>query len=525
MTTIIFVFFISFLAALLLCPIVSRVAIRLNIIDTPSERKMHKDITPRIGGVALILSFALPLVLLPLNKIMFRDLFAGDQRLPFLVTGMLLVFAIGLWDDIRRLPAWLKFAGQAICALIAFLGGIKITVISFPFTDGIHLGYFSLPFTLFWFVLVINAINLIDGLDGLAAGISLFVSITMLFICLYSNKLFVAIAFAALSGSLIGFLRYNFNPASIFMGDSGSYFLGYLLASLSIMGSIKGQVATAMLIPVIALGIPLVDALWSPIRRFVLGKKMFQPDSGHLHHTLIKLGYTQRRAVLIIYGFTIVLGIFAAMLVHARDETAALILMVIGLGVIFLGRYVGVMDYFDTHRITRWMKDLSDESGLSHERRSFLGHQLTISKAADINQFWDAVCAALDYLEFDHAELVLYEKKLQASGTGALGKEIKRQKDIEGQVNAYFDQPVSSFTWHRDEAMEDSWLSQKGLLKVEQPLLYTENDVLRHFGTLYLAKDIHRDAAGHYTLKRIEHLRRVMSSTLEAMYERFTVEG
>ena len=519
MTTIIFVFFISFLAALLLCPIVGRIGHRLHIIDTPSERKMHKEVTPRIGGVVLVLSFFLPLVLLPLNKIMFRDLLADDPRIPFFVIGLLLVFALGLWDDVKRLPAWIKFVGQAVCALIAFFGGIKITVISFPFTNGIHLGYFALPFTVFWFVLVINAINLIDGLDGLAAGISLFVSITMLFICLQNDKLLVAISFAALSGTLIGFLRYNFNPASIFMGDSGSYFLGYLLASLSILGSIKGQVATAMLIPVIALGIPLIDTLWAPIRRFFLGKKMFQPDTGHVHHYLIRLGYTHRRVVLIIYGFTILLGIFAILLIHARDEAAALILMVIGIGAIFLGRYIGVMDYFDSRRISRWIKDISDESGLSHERRSFLSHQLNISKAADINQFWDEVCAALEYLEFDHVELILYDKKLQNTVFDPSQQKWKQQEDIEEQINTYFDNPVSSFKWNRDTLSEDALLSQKGLLKVEQPLFSTGNEESHHFGTLYLVKDINRDPAGHFTLKRIEHLRRVMSSTLEEMYK------
>ena len=502
MTTIIFTFFISFLASLLLCPLVIRIARRLNIVDMPSDRKVHKQPVPRIGGVVLFLSFFLPLVLLYYNKYMFRELIAADDRLIAFVAGALIVFGLGLWDDVKPLPAWVKFIGQVLAALVAYYGGMGIHIVSVPFVQSVHLGIFSLPASVFWFVLVINAINLIDGLDGLAAGISLFVSITMMVICLTNHKLLEAVAFAALGGALIGFLRYNFNPATIFMGDSGSYFLGYTLAALSVMGSIKGQVATAMLIPIIALGIPLVDTLWAPIRRFALGKKMFQPDTDHLHHRLVELGYTHRRAVLIIYGLTIILGIVSITLVHANNETAALVLVVVGTGVIFLGRYVGIKDFISSRQISYWFHDVSDATGIARERRSFYNHQLAMAEAEDMDQLWEEACRAMEDLELDEAELVLYNPDSQ---------QVSEQQGIEGIKT----EPIARYTWHRQDVSPVSPKPHSGLLRIEQPLLPKNPDKTHYSGKLVIIKDIHGQKSGQYTLKRIEDMRRTINETLD----------
>ena len=362
MTTIIFIFFIAFLSSLLLTPIVIRVAKRYNILDIPKDRKVHDKPVPRLGGVALFLSFFVALTLFVTNKTMYLNIVAQEPRLPLFLIALTAAFLLGFWDDIRRLSSGFKFFGQLLIGVFSYYAGIKISVISFPFIGALHLGYFALPITVFWFLLVINAINLIDGLDGLAAGITLFVSITMMVICLHDGRLLEATAFAALGGSLIGFLSYNFYPASIFMGDGGSYFLGYFIAALSIMGSVKNQVATAMIIPLIALGIPMIDTLVAPIRRFVLGRDMFQPDKSHLHHQLLKLGFTQRRAVLFIYGATILLGIISISMVHAQDEVAALVLIILGLGVIFLGRYCWARGLINRNGIGIWLKEVSYET-------------------------------------------------------------------------------------------------------------------------------------------------------------------
>ena len=505
MTTIIFVFFIAFLSSLLLTPIVSRVARRLNIVDVPKDRKVHDKPIPRLGGVALFLSFFVALALFLMNRNMYLDLASKDPRLPLFLVGLTASFLLGVWDDVRRLSSRFKFLGQLLIGVFSYYAGIKITVISLPFSGALQLGYFALPVTVFWFLLVINAINLIDGLDGLASGICLFASITMMVLCLTENRLVEAIGFAALGGALLGFLRYNFNPASIFMGDGGSYFLGYFIGALSILGLIKGQVATAMLIPFIALGVPMIDTLFAPVRRFIIGREMFQPDKSHLHHRLLKMGFSHRRAVLSIYGLTILLGILSIFMIHAQDEVAALILMVLGLGVIFLARYCGVMDYFNTKRIGRWLQDISYETGLSRERRHFLSHQMAIARAKDINEFWQEVCNALQYLEFDFAEMTMFGQH----GTTPPGPENEKgQEDRESKM---------IFDWSRNGANSKDLLGQQGMLIIEQPLMGSDS-ASPQLGTLFLVKDIRKQEIGHYSLKRLEHLRRAMGARLDEFH-------
>jgi UDP-GlcNAc:undecaprenyl-phosphate GlcNAc-1-phosphate transferase len=249
-----------------------------------------------------------------------------------------------------------------------------------------------------------------------------------------------------------------------------------------------------MLIPVIALGVPLIDTLWAPLRRFVFGRKIFQPDSEHFHHRLVSLGYTQRRAVLLIYGITIVLGIGAIGLVHAQNDMAALILFVLGIGVICITRYFGVSDFITLRRMINWVHDLSDEAGVSHDRRSFLNHQRQISKAADFDDLWQAVGQALASLEFDSGDL-----SLQYAGFPA---EQPRQQH---------------FHWQRNTDFDLKALTQNCVLKIELPLHSIENKHCRHFGTLLLVKDMSSDLTSHYTLKRVEHLRRTIVSSLMTM--------
>ena len=171
------------------------------------------------------------------------------------------------------------------------MGGLKFDM----FGMGLEFGVFSYLITLFWFILFINAVNLADGLDGLAGGIICFVASVMVILSILNDNYVVAMMFTALSGSVLGFLRYNFNPASIFLGDGGSYFLGYMIAALSILGNVKHQVGAATMIPILALGVPLFDTILSPLRRFVKGRKMFHPDDGHVHHRLIRMGFSVKK--------------------------------------------------------------------------------------------------------------------------------------------------------------------------------------------------------------------------------------
>ena len=497
MTTILFTFIVAFVFALVITPVVNRLACCYNLVDNPSGRKVHNVAVPRLGGIAIFLAFFFPFALLFFLRQQSEaaDLIFNDSRITGFSIGALIVFVLGLIDDIISLSSIPKFSGQILAAVVAYSWGLKISIVTMPFGDGLVLGIFSLPVTIFWFVLVINAINFSDGLDGLAAGICLFVCLALLFTCVADNRIVVALAFSSLAGTLIGFLRYNFNPASIFMGDSGSYFLGYCLAALSIAGSIKGQATTAMLIPVIALGVPLIDTLWAPVRRFVVGRNMFQADQGHLHHRLVRIGFTHRRAVLLIYAVTIILGIGAIGLVHAQSDMAALILFVLGIGAIFLTRYMGGTDFFTMHRVVNWVQDLSDEAGVSHDRRSFLNHQMRISRASDLNDLWQEVGHALASLEFDCAECSFFsEESLTDAG--------KKQEN---------------FTWQRHDGFDPAKLTRPCLLKIELPLHSIDGAHCRSFGTLLLIKDMSNNPASHYTLKRVEHLRRAIVSALMHM--------
>ena len=495
MTTILLSFLTAFFLTLLITPLVIRIAQRFGLVDHPTERKIHTVPIPRIGGLAIFSSFFLSLGLLYLFR-QYSDpilLLFNDSRIFKFSIGAVIIFALGMVDDIRGLSFKVKFAGQIFVGVVAWYCGLRIGTISFPFIHSLSLGYFSLPATMFWFVLVINAINLVDGLDGLAAGIALFVCLTMLFICApQSGLITTTLAFDCLAGCLLGFLRYNFNPATIFMGDSGSYFIGYSLAALSIAGSMKGQVATAMLIPVIAMGVPLFDALWAPLRRFVLGKKMFMPDMKHFHHNLVKMGYTQRRAVLFLYSVTIVLGLGAIMLVHARDDTAAFIMTIMGLGVIFMARYLGIPESISMGKLLSWAQDISDEAGISHDRRRFLNHQLQIAKAGNLDELWSAVCQSLADLEFDTAEFISTLQKNHPS--------------------------KQEYSWNRSVDGMGVETDKNYLLKIELPLHRENGNNPYKYGTLLLIKDMYNTQTSQYTLKRVEHLRRTMVSSLEKIH-------
>jgi len=498
MTTIIYIFFIALLTSFFLTPLVRKLALRYNIVDTPSSRKIHTQPIARIGGVALFLSFVTSFALLYFNTTMFESLVVPDKRFVVFAGGALAVFILGLWDDFKPLSPYVKFIGQIIISIAVFAGGIQIQIISVPLAESVDLGFLSLPVTVFWFVLVINAINLIDGLDGLAAGVCLFVSMTMLVICLTNGRIIETFAFAALGGALIGFLRYNFSPASIFMGDSGSYFLGYTIAALSVMGSIKGQVATAMLIPIIALGIPLIDALWAPARRFALGKKVFQPDTGHLHHTLVNLGYTHRRAVLIIYGATILLGTAAIVLVHSKDEIAALVLLVLGAGSIFLVNFLNTRERTGAFGISRWIYEVSDASGFTHERRSFFNHQVLVSQAQDVQSIWTAVCDALQSLEIDEAELSL--------NGGLFPMEVLPDALRPGRGTDR-DRAEIRLRWEHSRPQMAHDNAPDSVLRIELPLLKNDGDSTQHYGMLFLVKDVEKHPLGRFILSRVEHLR------------------
>ncbi|MDM8550858.1 MraY family glycosyltransferase [Desulfobacterales bacterium HSG2] len=489
MTTIILIFLLSLVLSLLLTPQMAKIAWKYNLVDPPSERKVHARALPRIGGVAIYLAFFLSFAAILFYSEETLELLRGNsRRVTYLTMGATLTFALGLADDLWKLSPRLKLMIQVISASVAYMGGIKIYVLLLPGIKNWYMGYCAFPVTVLWFVLVINAMNLIDGLDGLAAGVTLFASLVLLVFCVNTERFLVATALAALGGASLGFLRYNFNPASIFMGDSGSYFLGYMLAALSIMGSMKSQATVAILVPFIAMGLPLMDTILAPIRRFILGQRIFDPDRDHLHHRLLNLGLTHRYTVLILYGVAILMGILSIIIVHIRDDRAALFLILFGIAVFTGVRKLGYFDYVAADKVYEWFRDVSDEAGISRDRRSFLNLQVEIARSGDMNELWINTCIALRMLKFDMAEMYLRNR---------------------GDSDSEKIHPAR--TWTRDGFDTRRDFCEECIMKLELPLLDAENNV---YGSLWLVKDLRRDAISHYTLRRVEHLRRTVIETL-----------
>ena len=297
------------LVALISTPVVRSLAFRVGAVDVPKDsRRMHSHPIPRMGGLAIFFGFILSvLIFLPLT-----------QELRGMLLGGVVIVILGIFDDIYALPALPKFIVQILAALIAVLAGNRIEFLSNPNIFSKEpfweLGWLSIPITVLWIVGITNAVNLIDGLDGLACGVSTISSMTLLVIALIVAEPDVAILMAALAGGCIGFLPYNLNPAKIFMGDTGATFLGFILATVSIQGLFKFYAIISFAVPFLMLGLPIFDTCFAIFRRVAHGQSPMAPDRGHIHHRLIDMGFSQKQAVAVLYIISAILGLSAVVL-------------------------------------------------------------------------------------------------------------------------------------------------------------------------------------------------------------------
>ena len=292
----------------LMTPPVKNFAERVGAIDEPSERRINKVPIPRMGGLAIFFGFVLSLLL-------FVDM---STKVTGLLLGAVIIALMGAVDDIVSLNPWVKLAGQILAAGVAIRCGIVFDAVSNPnfFSQNttIEIGLLSIPLTVFWIVACTNAVNLIDGLDGLAVGVSAISSLTMLVVSLIVSEPVVSLLLAALTGACLGFMPYNRNPAKIFMGDVGSQFLGFVLSTVSIMGLFKFHAIITFLVPLLALAVPLADTVFAFFRRILKGQSPFHPDRGHFHHRLMDSGLDQKQAVALLYGISALLGLVAVLL-------------------------------------------------------------------------------------------------------------------------------------------------------------------------------------------------------------------
>ena len=303
--------------ALISTPVVKSLAFKVGAVDVPKDnRRMHDHPIPRMGGLAIFFGFILSvLIFLPLTK-----------QLRGMLMGGVIIVILGIFDDIYALPAKPKFLVQIVAALFAVMAGNRIYILSniniFSSEPYWELGWLSIPISVLWIVAITNAVNLIDGLDGLACGVSTISSMTLLVIALIVSEPDVAILMAALAGACIGFLPYNLNPAKIFMGDTGSTFLGFVLATVSIQGLFKFHMIISFAVPFLMLGLPIFDTCFAILRRVSKGQSPMAPDRGHIHHRLIDMGLNQKQAVATLYVISAILGLSAVVLTTSSELKA-----------------------------------------------------------------------------------------------------------------------------------------------------------------------------------------------------------
>ena len=339
-------FLIAIIISIIITPAVIRLAAATGAMDKPDARKVHKKPIPRIGGLGIY--FACIVSVIAMTILTDFESEHTTEVIGLLISGSFIVF-VGIVDDYKNLPAKTKLLGQIIAAVIlVFIFDVRIDFLSDPFGDYIYLESFvAVPLTLFWLVGLTNTVNLIDGLDGLAAGVSAIAAITIMLVALEQNFLLVAVLTAALAGAAAGFLFYNSHPARIFMGDTGSMFLGFMLAGISVIGAVKSATNIALVVPILALGVPIFDTTFAIIRRLIGGQPIFKPDKGHLHHRLLSIGFTQRQAVFLMYVISAMLGLSAVALTEVSRQMAMLILLVVVVAILYGAKRLGILRLAD----------------------------------------------------------------------------------------------------------------------------------------------------------------------------------
>lgn len=322
----------SFVISLACVPLAMRLAFKIGAVDRPDERKVHSRVMPRLGGLAIFSAFVLAVAVFARP--------AGPMW--GLLIGAVVIFLVGIADDIWQLSPWLKLLGQCLAAGVSIHSGIIVNFVSNPFNGPLDLGYFSLPLTFLWIVGVTNAVNLIDGLDGLAAGVAGIAALTMGIVSLLQGQAVAALAEFILVAAIGGFIPYNFFPARTFMGDGGSNFLGFSLACLAVLGTVKSTALIMLFVPIVILGIPILDTFFAIIRRINNHTPIFRPDKDHLHHRLMAIGMSHRRSVVIIYLISGLFALVAVAITFIADSRATLLLVLLLLLIMLAAGKIGL---------------------------------------------------------------------------------------------------------------------------------------------------------------------------------------
>lgn len=335
------ILFLAFAVSFAVTPLAIKLAPRIGAMDIPKDkRRMHTKPMPRFGGMSMFLG----------TEIALAVFLHSDPKVITILFGGACIYAIGVVDDIHGMSPKVKFALQVAAAIIVFIGGIQIEFVKNPFDEEAYIFFpvwFSFVITVLWVVGITNTVNLIDGLDGLAAGVAAIASGCIAYTAVLSGQFEVGMAMLAVSGGALGFLPYNFHPAKIFMGDSGSLYLGFMIAVVSILGSTKGATLIATIVPFLVLGLPIFDTIFAIIRRWINGYPIMMADKGHIHHRIMATGIGQRRTVLIMYCISAIMGTVAILVVQRMlIEALLLVLVAVVLVCVFIADHASVKEIF-----------------------------------------------------------------------------------------------------------------------------------------------------------------------------------
>ena len=397
-------FSIATVVSLITTPLIRRLCQRYKLLDIPLDgRRIHRTAVPRLGGLALYISCLAALSMLPFVDNLLTQTLSGLK--PEFLTVFIpatLVLLLGAYDDLKGANAVVKFAGLGLIATLFYAMGGRIDALSVPLFGSVQLPpLVSFIITVVWLVGITNAFNLIDGMDGLASGAALFSSLVILGVSISQERTLMIVVSLVLCGALAGFLRYNFNPASIFLGDSGSLFTGFLLAALSVLGTQKATTAVAIAVPILAFGFPMVDTAMTMGRRLLSRKPVFQGDNEHIHHMLLARGWSQRRAALVLYGVCAVFGLAALMFPATGSKLTGFMLFVISVAVIIA---VGHLRYHEVDELRAGVKRTVGDRRLRVANNIRVRRAaLALSKASDLHEMFEATRHLLDFGEFSFA--------------------------------------------------------------------------------------------------------------------------
>lgn len=418
-TTFLGVFFLSLASSFVLTRYVRDYATARGWVMVPSGgRHLHNSPLPRLGGIAIFVSFSVSIavsLLLAAHNPDLHSAFSFKILITILVPSSL-IFLLGVYDDVYDAGPYLKFSVQAIGATMLFLGGLRIVNIPVAFGSHTLPWFVGLPLTVLWVLAITNAFNLIDGLDGLAAGSALFSTLVAFVVALLNGPTLVTVMTIALAGAILGFLRYNFNPATIFLGDSGSLFIGFLLSALALEGAQKAPTIVAVAIPVVSFGLPILETSLSVIRRLISGRPVFTADREHIHHKLLQHGMSHRQVVILLYGVSAAFAMLSLFLLWPTGSSLGLVLAVLGVGI-----WVGVqhLGYLEFGELARVAHRTLDQRQIFINNMSIRRATEELKVARDYDQVRKILVAAFGSNDFDAFDMQIAALTGDPAGFGS----------------------------------------------------------------------------------------------------------